>query len=162
MKDPGWKQRTAETRQAPPPPPPVRAGTAAVAPAPTGDVDDEAPYLAAWLSYRRRWREIWVTGVLGWLTLAALVWILPRFQWGETVLSALFPIWGMTWFAGTLVALLRLVAFSCPRCGRTYFNPLVTPMAQMKCRSCGLRKFHVDDRGTSLYRLLRLRERERE
>jgi hypothetical protein len=105
---------------------------------------------------RFRWREIWITGVIGWLTIAALVAILPRFG-GETVLSLLFPIWGMVWFAGTLVAMLRLIGFSCPRCGNTFLNPLVTPLAQFKCRSCGLRKFHVDDHGTSLYRLLRLR-----
>ena len=159
MRDPSWMQRPAQHRGMPPPPPPVPAGAAAAAEVRAGDVDDEAPYLAAWLAYRKRWREIWISGVLGWLVIAALVALLPRFAWGETVLSALFPIWGMVWFVGTMITALRLVGFSCPRCGRTYFNPLVTPMAQMKCRSCGLRKFHVDDRGTSLYRLLRLRGR---
>ena len=133
-----------------PPPPPATQVRAA-------EVDDDPPYLAAWLAYRKRWREIWISGVLGWLVIAALVALLPRFAWGETVLSALFPIWGMVWFAGTAITVLRLVGFSCPRCGHTFFNPLVSPMMQMKCRSCGLRKFHVDDHGTPLYRLLRTR-----
>ena len=121
------------------------------------EVDDDPPYLGAWLSYRRRWREIWITGVIGWITIAALVAILPRFEGGETVLTVLFPIWAIVWMVRSVIALLRIVGFSCPRCGQIFLNPLAPPMAQVKCRNCGLRKFHVDDRGTSLYRLLRLR-----
>ena len=145
-------QLSAQYRKAPPPAP---VAAAEVRPA---EVDDDPPYLAAWLSYRRRWREIWITGVIGWLTIAALVAILPRIG-AQTVLALLFPIWGMVWCVGTLVAVLRIIGFSCPRCGQTFLNPLVTPMAQIKCRHCGLRKFHVDDHGTSLYRLLRLRNK---
>jgi hypothetical protein len=153
-------QLSAQHRKTPPPPPPV-AATGAQIPAAAGP-DDDPPYLAAWLSYRRQWRGIWLNGVVGWLVIAALVAILPRFAGGETVLSALFPIWGLVWFTGTAIAVLRLVGFSCPRCGQTFFNPLVPPMSQMKCRGCGLRKFHVDDHGTPLYRLLWARRREQE
>ena len=157
MRDPSWMQLSAQYRKTPPSTVPPAAAEVRAA-----DVDDDPPYLAAWLAYRKRWREIWISGVLGWIVIALLVAVLPRFAGGETVLSALFPIWAMVWFTGTAITVLRLVGFSCPRCGNTYFNPLVTPMAQMKCRSCGLRKFHVDDRGTPLYRLLRHRRRSAE
>jgi hypothetical protein len=150
-------QPSAQYRKTPPPPSPAPVAAGEARPAVADD--DDPPYLAAWLSYRKRWREIWITGVIGWLVIAALVAIFPRFQGGETVLSLLFPIWGIFWFVGSLIALLRIIGFSCPRCGNTFLNPLVTPLAQFKCRSCGLRKFHVDDHGTSLYRLLRLRKK---
>jgi hypothetical protein len=149
-------QLSAQYRKAPPP-----AGvseTLQAAPAPAAGTDDDPPYLAAWLSYRRRLRYIWINGVLGFVGIAALVAILPRLG-GETVLSALFPLWAMAWFAGMVIGMLRLVGFSCPRCGQTFFNPLVPPMSQLKCRACGLRKLHVDDHGTPLYRLLWARRR---
>jgi predicted nucleic acid-binding Zn-ribbon protein len=38
------------------------------------------------------------------------------------------------------------VTFACPRCGNPFFNPLVSPLFQSKCRSCGLRKFSPNDR----------------
>ena len=147
-------QRPAQSRKTPPPLPAESAAVVEV----RADADDDPPYLAAWLSYRKRWREIWLS-VLGWVVIAALVQVLPRFAWGETVLSVLFPIWAMVWFVGMTINSLRLVAFSCPRCGQMYFNPFVPLMSQMKCKSCGLRKFHVDDHGTPLYRLIRLRKR---
>ena len=148
-------QLSAQHQKTPPPVP------AAGAPVPAADTDDP-PYLAAWLSYRRQTRGIWLNSVVGWVVIAALVAILSRFARGETVLSVLFPIWALVWFAGTAIAMLRLVGFSCPRCGQTFFNPLVPPMSQMKCRACGLRKFHVDDHGTPLYRLLWARRRAEE
>ncbi|MFL5540491.1 MAG: hypothetical protein ACJ8J0_15985 [Longimicrobiaceae bacterium] len=64
MRDPSWMQLSAQNRKTPPPPVPADAEGHAVA-APPVDVDDEAPYLGAWLGYKRRWREIWLNGVVG-------------------------------------------------------------------------------------------------
>lgn len=145
MRDPSWMQPAAGTRKAP------------TAPAPAADVipaEEDTPYLAAWLSYKRRWREIWLS-MLGWGVIAALVAVLPRWKTGELVLSVLFPIWALIWFITTTINALRIVGFSCPRCGGSYFTFGKPIMSQLKCQSCGLRKFHVNDRGTPLYRLRR-------
>jgi len=161
MRDPSWMKLSAQYRQTPPPPHPARAESPQASPAATAGPDDDPPYLAGWLSYRRRLRYVWINGVLGFIGIAALVAILPRLG-GETLLSALFPIWAMVWFAGMEIGMVRLVAFSCPRCGQAFFNPLVPPMSQMKCRGCGLRKLNVDDHGTPLFRLLWARRRTQE
>jgi DNA-directed RNA polymerase subunit RPC12/RpoP len=150
-------QLSAQYRKTPPPPPPVPAEAAehtAAAP-PVVDVDDEAPYLGAWLGYKRRWREIWLNGVVGWITLAVLALLLERTDGGPTVLAVLWPVWGMVWFVMTAISALRIMAFSCPRCGNSFFT-LGKPMtSQLKCRHCGLRKFQVNDAGKSLWQLKR-------
>src|SRR4051794_2274628 len=99
MRDPSWMQLSAQYRKTPPPPPPVPAGAeehAAAAP-PVVDVDAEAPYLGAWLGYKRRWREIWLNGGVGWITLAVLALLLERTDGGPTVLAVLWPVWGTVW-----------------------------------------------------------------
>lgn len=157
MRDPSWMQLSAQHRKAPPPPPPVPAEQAALA-ASGGDeaeTEDDAPYLAAWLGYKRRWREIWLNGVVGWITLAVLALLLERVQGGHTVIAILWPVWAMAWFAMTAIAAMRIVGFSCPRCGRAFFT-LGKPMtSQLQCRHCGLRKFQVNDAGRSLWQLRR-------
>ena len=147
MRDPSWMQLSAQLRN--PPPKPGAPPAAATVPA---DVDEEYPYLGAWLEYKRIWRSIWVNGFAGWLTIAALIEVLPRIG-AERVAAVMMPAWGAVWFGGTLIAMLRLVGFSCPRCGRTYFSPVRNPALRLKCRSCGLPKFAVNDAGKRLYQL---------
>jgi hypothetical protein len=157
MRDPSWMQLSAQLRKAPPPPPAsaTEAGLASADPSAAVDVDEDAPYLGAWLGYRRRWREIWLNGVVGWITLAVLALLLERAPNGHTVIAALWPIWGMVWFVMTAVSALRIIGFSCPRCGSSFFT-LGRPMtSQLQCRHCGLRKFQVNDAGRSLWQLRR-------
>jgi hypothetical protein len=151
MRDPSWMQLSARFRNPPPPPAPVAAAGEATVSAAV-DVDEEYPYLAAWREYKRIWRAIWINGFAGWLTIAVLIQVLPRIG-AEVVADALVPIWGSVWFLGTMVAVLRMVAFSCPRCGATYFSIGRSPALQLKCRSCGLPKFAVNDAGKRLYQL---------
>jgi DNA-directed RNA polymerase subunit RPC12/RpoP len=122
--------------------PPVKAGEAASLEA--APVDDR-PYEDAWAEYRAWWRGFWIGTVGGWFTIAALAWLLPGTR-AEPVLAVLFPIWGLAWFVSTIFMVIKLVAFACPRCGNNFFNPLVSPVMQWKCQSCGLRKFAVNDR----------------
>lgn len=165
MRDPSWMQLNAQYRK-PPPPAPARKEPGEGSPAdpsspemvrleaPPVDVDAEYPYLGAWLWYKRAWRSIWITGVLGWITIAGLAQVLPRIG-AERVLGALFPIWGLVWFVGTLVSAFRIIGFSCPRCGHNYFHLGRSPAFQLKCSHCGLPKFAVNDAGKRLHQLKR-------
>ena len=150
-------QLSAQLRKTPPPPPPVPAEQAALA-VPAGaaaEAEDDTPYLAAWLRYKRRWREMWLNGVVGWLTLAAIALVLERMNGGHTVIGFLWPLWAMAWFVMTAFTALRIMGFSCPRCGNSFFT-LGKPMtSQLQCRHCGLRKFQVNDAGRSLWQLRR-------
>jgi hypothetical protein len=149
---------SAQYRETPPPPPPVPAGAGELPVA--VDPDDDAPYLAAWLSYRKRWREIWINGFNGFVTLAGLALYMERNGNPYPVIGLLWPIWGMVGFAMFAVSAIRIVAFACPRCGGSFFTLGRPFTSQMKCPHCGLRKFHVDDHGTPLYRLILRRRRE--
>ena len=149
MRDPSWMKLSDDIRAKDGHP---AAGhptqtAAGVVPAGSAPVDDR-PYEGAWAEYRARWRAFWMISVVGWLTIAGLVWLLPRVG-AEGVLALLFPLWALAWFATSAVAVLRLAAFSCPRCGSAFFNPFKSPAFQWKCRSCGLRKFAANDRPTT-------------
>jgi hypothetical protein len=104
----------------------------------------DRPYAEGWDEYRAILRRIWLVTMLGGLSIAALVWLLTG-TGAETVLGFVFPLLAMVWFGSSLYSLARLVGFSCPRCGHAFFNPLMSPAFQNKCRECGLRKFAVND-----------------
>ncbi len=148
MRDPSWMKLSEEIRakdgHAAAGHPVARTGAGVASTIEAAPVD-ERPYEGAWAEYRARWRGFWIGTGGGWLTLAVLAWLLPGTR-AEPVLAVLFPIWGLAWFAGTIYSVLKLVVFACPRCGNTFFNPLVSPLFQWKCRSCGLRKFAPNDR----------------
>ncbi len=140
---PSWLQPlSGEVQETDAPATPV-AERAEIGPAPV----DDRPYEDAWAEYRSILRRIWITTAGGWLTIAALAWLLPKVG-AEGVLAVLFPIWGMVWFFTSAYSVLRLIAFACPRCGNTFFTPFASPAFQNKCRSCGLRKFAVNDQPT--------------
>ena len=153
MRDPSWMQLSAQLRKTPPPPPPVAGQPAELPAAQAAGADGDAPYLGAWLGYRRRWREMWLNGFAGWATLAALALVLERINGGHTVIAVLWPVWAMVWVVMTAFTALRIIAFSCPRCGNSFFR-LGAPMtSQLQCRHCGLRKFQVNDAGRALWQL---------
>jgi len=155
MRDPSWMQLSAQYRKTPPPPPPVPAEEHAPAAPAVPDIDDEAPYLGAWLGYKRRWREIWLNGVVGWITLFVLAQLLERTDGGNTVLGVLWPVWGMVWFVMSAISAIGIIGFSCPRCGSAFFTVMKPFTSQLKCPRCGLRKFQVNDAGKSLWQLKR-------
>ncbi|HEU4558621.1 MAG TPA: hypothetical protein VFS20_12260 [Longimicrobium sp.] len=148
MRDPSWMKLSEEVRAkdgyAPGgrPTAPVKAGTVA---SPDAPPVDERPYGGAWAEYRAWWRGFWIGTVGGWLTIAALAWLLPGTR-AEPVLNVMLPIWGLAWFASTIYMVIKLLVFACPRCGNSFFSPFVSPVMQWKCRSCGLRKFAPNDR----------------
>lgn len=148
MRDPSWMQLNPQLRK-----------TTPAEPEPAGKTDDrpldldaEYPYLGAWREYKRIWRAIWINGFAGWLTIAAMTVVLPRLGL-ERMLAVLFPVWTLVWFGVTMVAVLRMITFRCPRCGERFFSLGRSPALQMKCRACGLRKFAVNDAGKGLHQL---------
>ncbi|HET7229833.1 MAG TPA: hypothetical protein VFJ16_07520 [Longimicrobium sp.] len=140
---PSWDQPLADEIQVTAAPATPVADLARTEAAPV----DDRPYEGAWAEYRAILRRIWITTAGGWLTIAALAWLLQQVG-AEGVLSILFPIWGMVWFFTSAYSVVTLIAFACPRCGNTFFTPFSNPGFQYKCRSCGLRKFAVNDRPT--------------
>lgn len=157
MRDPSWLQLSDEIRakhRVPGSPatasaePPAAPGAARLEAAPV----DDRPYDDAWAAYRAHWRSVWITSAGGWLTIAGLALLLPKLG-AERVLSVLFPIWGMVWFGTSMYAVVKILAFSCPRCGNAFFTPFKSPIMQWKCRSCGLRKFSPNDRPPQFNRI---------
>ena len=144
---------SAQYRKAPPPPPPVPRDRADVAV--QAEAYDDPPYLGAGLAYKKRWREVWLIGVLGFLTLGGIALAVERSGGDGGLLDLLWPIWGMTWFASTAITFARILGFSCPRCGNGFFTLLKPITSQLKCPHCGLRKFQVDDSGRALWQLRR-------
>jgi ribosomal protein S27AE len=145
---------SAQHRKAPPPPPVPRDRADVAAPT-TAEAYDDPPYLGAWRAYKKRWREVWLTGVLGFITLAGFALWLERSGNSEGILAGLFPVWGMVWFASTAITFARILGFSCPRCGGSFFTFGKPITSQLKCPHCGLRKFQVDDSGRALWQLKR-------
>ena len=118
-------------------------------------VDDDPPYLGAWRGYKKRWREVWLIGFLGFMMLGGLALWMESSGRNEGILAALWPMWGMAWFATTAIAAARIIGFSCPRCQNSFFTLGKPFTSQLKCPHCGLRKFQVDDSGRSLWQLKR-------
>jgi|GEM_PF-2501800 len=108
---------------------------------------DDRPYAEGWAEYRAILRRMWLVTMVGGLAIAALAGLLV-WAGAEGAAGVVFPLLAMVWFGSSLFAVGRLVLFSCPRCGQTFFNPLVSPAFQHKCRACGLRKFAKDDQPT--------------
>jgi predicted RNA-binding Zn-ribbon protein involved in translation (DUF1610 family) len=145
MRDPSWMKLSEEIRAQDGHPAAGRPAKPGAHPATDAAPVDDRPYEGDWARYRAHWRAFWMGSGVGWLTIAGLVWLLPRVG-AEGVLALLFPLWGLAWFGTTIFTVARLVTFSCPRCGNTFFNPLQSPLFQSKCRSCGLIKFAPNDR----------------
>jgi ribosomal protein S27AE len=146
MRDPSWMKLSEDIRakSGNPAANHSQSGAGGVPATDAAPVDDR-PYEGDWAEYRAHWRAFWMISVVGWLTIAGLVWLLPRVG-AEGVLALLFPLWGLAWFVSTIVAVAKVVAFSCPRCGNAFFTPFKSPLLQWKCRSCGLTKFAPNDR----------------
>jgi len=107
----------------------------------------DRPYAEGWAEYRAILRRMWLVTMVGGLAIAALAGLLV-WAGAEGVAGVVFPLLAMVWFGSSLYAVARLVLFSCPRCGETFFNPLMSPAFQHKCRACGLRKFAMNDQPT--------------
>lgn len=157
MRDPSWMELSAQYRNAPPPPPPVpRDGSDVAIPAvPVAEAYDDPPYLGAWRAYKKRWREVWLVGVLGFTMVGGFALWLESTGRNETLLAGLVPLWGLAWFATMAVTFARIVGFACPRCGYSFFTLGKPFTSQLKCPHCGLRKFQVDDSGRALWQLKR-------
>lgn len=140
MRDPSWMELSAQYRK---PPQETPRTEPAAAPA------DEYPYLDAWIAYRQIWRRFWTFAPLTVGVILLLVFGLPQIGL-ENVSAVLFPLAALAMFGFGAVTMIQVVSFACPRCGRPYHNPLMSPMMQWKCRHCGLPKLAVNDAGKRL------------
>jgi hypothetical protein len=105
-------------------------------------IPNDPRYVAAWRRYRR-WRTLSWIAFLGWMPYGVTVnTTADTYQLGKAWHVAVT----LPWMIFIVVAGIKHAWFSCPRCGKRFFNGKWgrNPFA-MDCRSCGLPKWALRD-----------------